>query len=148
MDRRPEARPVRGAAETTVTRELRRRLRHADLSAVAEARGLLRRRLADWGVPDLRDTAELLLSEVVTNALVHTGGGALLTATLLTQGQRTRLRVEVQDDAPHRPYPRPASDDASGGRGLLIVRALADAWGVRPQPVGKSVWFELTGDPG
>lgn len=130
------------AAAPDATAELRRPLRHADLRAVAETRALLRRRLAEWGVPGLRDTAELLLSELVTNALVHTTGGALLTVTL-TRGTRARLRVEVRDEAPHRPSPRPAPDDASGGRGLLIVRALADEWGMCPLAAGKAVWFEL-----
>lgn len=142
MDRRPGSHPLPGAAGPAMTVGLRRRLRHADLRAVAETRALLRRRLTEWGVPGLSDTAELLLSELVTNALVHTDGGARLAVTL-TRGPRTRLRVEVRDDAPYRPRPLPASDDASGGRGLFIVRALADDWGVSPLALGKAVWFAL-----
>jgi anti-sigma regulatory factor (Ser/Thr protein kinase) len=149
MDRCPGPRgPVATAGPPPGTRRVRRPLRRADLAAVAEARALLRERLTAWGAPQLRDSAELLLSEVVTNALVHTGGGAVLTATL-TRGGRCRLRVEVRDTSPHRPgAPRSApDDDASGGRGLLIVRALADAWGVRGEEDGKTVWFELATPP-
>ncbi len=148
MDRCPGPRgPVATAGAPPGERRVRRPLRHADLAAVAEARALLRERLAAWGVAAVLDSAELLLSEIVTNALVHTAGGALLTATL-TAGEPPRLRVEVRDTAPRRPWvPRPAPDDASGGRGLLIVRALADAWGVRRETDGKTVWFEITAPP-
>lgn len=124
-------------------RELRHELRHADLPAVAEVRRLLRDRLSQWKVPDLIDTAELLASEVVTNALVHTDRGAELTARL-TEGGCQRLRVEVRDYVARRPKVRRATDHAAHGRGLLLVQALADRWGVRAQEVGKVVWFELT----
>lgn len=146
-DRRPGAELAKGgglpAQRTTTKRELRHQLRQADLRAVAEVRRLLREQLCRWGVPGLIDTAELLVSEVVTNALVHTDRGAELTATL-TGASAHRLRVEVYDFAAHHPKARVAADHAPNGRGLQIVRALADAWGVRSQPLGKTVWFELT----
>jgi anti-sigma regulatory factor (Ser/Thr protein kinase) len=123
-------------------KELRHQLRHADLRAVAEVRKLLREQLQGWGVPGLADTAELLASELVTNALVHTDRGAVLTATL-TGATSHRLRIEVYDYAAHHPKARVAGDHAPNGRGLQIVRTLADAWGVRTQPLGKTVWFEL-----
>ncbi len=146
MDRRPDAQLTRSGGvsfqRTPETRELRHHLRHGDLRAVAGIRGLLRERLHDWGVAALVDTAELLASEVVTNALVHTTRGAVLTVTL-SGGAEPRVRVEVFDFASHCPKARAANDHASGGRGLLIVESLSDAWGVRTQPVGKTVWFEL-----
>lgn len=144
MDRCPEGRTVRETARTPVVRELRHHLSRADLRAVAEARGLLREHLSRWGMAVLSDTAELLVSELVTNALVHTDRGAFLTArpTLLPS---RRLRVEVYDFAAHHPRTRAADDQASNGRGLLIVRALSDAWGVSRQRIGKTVWFELSG---
>ncbi|KFG73018.1 ATP-binding protein [Streptomyces mutabilis] len=120
--------------------QLRRRLGRADLRAVPEARRALRELLRHWGGPGRSDIAELLTSELVTNALVHTDEGAVLTATV---GPRA-LRVEVRDHADGLPRPRtPWPEESAGGRGLLLVQSLADDWGVRPCEVGKSVWFEL-----
>ncbi len=123
--------------------ELRHRLGRCDLRAVGEARARLREHLVGWEMRGLGDTAELLVSELVTNALVHTRRGAVLTARP-TAGPPRRLRVEVRDFAAHPPRARVADERACGGRGLLIVRTLADAWGVCALPVGKTVWFELS----
>ncbi|MER5479973.1 ATP-binding protein [Streptomyces sp. NPDC002734] len=127
---------------------LRQRLRRADLGAVPRARRALRE-LVRCDVPgrpldaELVDTAELLTTELVTNALVHTGHGAVLKVTVTGR----RLRVEVRDFVRSRPPRLPAGEDAddeaTGGRGLLLVATLADAWGVRGHALGKSVWFEL-----
>lgn len=137
-----------GAASRPARRHvLRHRLRGADLPGVAEARRLLRDQLRHWGAGELSDTAELLTSELVTNALVHTGREALLTATL-TEGPGCRLRVEVHDLAARRPRVRKPSEHSGSGRGLMLVEALADAWGVRPEGTGKTVWFELAGEEG
>ncbi len=127
---------------------LRQRLRRADLAAVPRARRALRELVRCEGPDrrldaDLLDTAELLTTELVTNALVHTGHGAVLKVTVTGR----RLRVEVRDFVRSRPPRLPAGeeadDDATGGRGLLLVATLADAWGVRAHALGKSVWFEL-----
>lgn len=119
---------------------LRRRLGRADLRAVPEARREVRELLRHWGKPGRSEIAELLTSELVTNALVHTDHDAVLTAVVEPDG----LRVEVRDFVAHRPELRgPDTDDDTHGRGLLLVQSLADAWGVRPHGVGKSVWFEL-----
>ena len=53
------------------------------------------------------------------------------------------LTVEVSDRSPHLPQPRLAADDEESGRGLSLVRALADGWGVRPTDEGKTTWFTL-----
>ncbi|WP_329311328.1 ATP-binding protein [Streptomyces sp. NBC_01262] len=127
-------------------RQLRRLLQHADLPAVAEARQVLREALRGWGVPGLADTAELLTSELVTNALQHTDRGAVLTATLSPERRSRRLRVEVRDFVSRHPRLRAPGDQVTSGRGLLLVQALADAWGVRPEGTGKVVWFELSVD--
>ncbi|MFI6208476.1 ATP-binding protein [Streptomyces sp. NPDC051041] len=120
--------------------QLRCRLGRADLRAVPEARRALRELLRHWGRPERSQVAELLTSELVTNALVHTDDDAVLTATV---GPRA-LRVEVRDFVARRPRPRvPNADDSTHGRGLLLVESLADAWGVRAHGVGKAVWFEL-----
>ncbi|MER5634946.1 ATP-binding protein [Streptomyces nitrosporeus] len=122
---------------------LYRRVGHTDLSAVGEVRGELRRFLRHRSGPEETDTAELLLSELVTNALIHTRNGAAVTVT----SAPGRLRVEVRDfmtEGQPAPYV-PNADDGTHGRGLLLVQSLADSWGVLAQTLGKVVWFELTG---
>lgn len=151
------ARPAEEAARLTGPDGgpgLSKRLRHADLSAVSEVRAALRGLLRHWGGPGRTDVAELLTSELVTNALLHTDQEAVVTATLgLGEAARVdgRLRVEVRDALPRHPTLRAtdtgkAAESATSGRGLLLVHALADAWGVRAAGMGKAVWFEL--DPG
>ncbi|WP_411572832.1 ATP-binding protein, partial [Streptomyces acidiscabies] len=118
--------------------QLRRRLERADLGAVPDARHALRELLHTWGKPGRSDIAELLTSELVTNALLHTDDDAVLTATVGPEG----LHVEVRDFVDRLPEPEaPHADDGTNGRGLLLVQALADAWGVRPHGIGKAVWF-------
>lgn len=120
--------------------QLRQRLGRADLRAVPEARRALRKLLRHWGEPGQSEVAELLTSELVTNALVHTEDGAVLTATVRPRA----LRVEVRDFVGRPPRPRgPQPEEGTNGRGLVLVESLADDWGVRPCTVGKSVWFEL-----
>lgn len=88
--------------------------------------------------------AELLASELVTNALVHTDHGAVFTATVAA----STLRVEVRDFMAGLPVPHtPAAHLDTHGRGLVLVQSLADAWGVCTYGVGKVVWFELHGRP-
>jgi anti-sigma regulatory factor (Ser/Thr protein kinase) len=132
-----------GIAEPAPAPQLRRRLARADLRAVPETRRALRELLRHWGRPglsEIAETAELLTSELVTNALVHTDHDAVLTATVGPRG----LRVEVRDFVARRPRLRvPRDDDDTNGRGLLLVQSLADTWGVRTHGVGKAVWFEL-----
>ncbi|KAK1182937.1 ATP-binding protein [Streptomyces sp. NBS 14/10] len=142
---RPEAGAV--AIESARGPALSRRLHGGELSRVAEVRAALRELLRHWGDPSRRDLAELLISELVTNALVHTDRGAHITATL---GDRPdapvggRLRVEVRDFVSRHPTLRThAAEEGTSGRGLLLVHTLADAWGVRAHGVGKAVWFEL-----
>ncbi|WP_173265300.1 ATP-binding protein [Streptomyces pacificus] len=121
--------------------QLRRSVGRADLRAVAEVRAALRALLGHWGEPGSVEVAELLTSELVTNALVHTEDGAVVTATVAP----ARLRVEVRDftAASVEPPGEPAADESTHGRGLLLVQGLADTWGVRAHDLGKAVWFEL-----
>ncbi|TQJ56533.1 MULTISPECIES: ATP-binding protein [Streptomyces] len=127
-------------AEQNRAEQLSRRLGRADLRAVPETRRALRELLRGWGRPGRSETAELLTSELVTNALVHTDDDAVLTATVSPSG----LRVEVRDSVAQRPRPRvPSADEATHGRGLVLLESLADTWGVRAQGGGKVVWFEL-----
>ncbi|MBC9712974.1 ATP-binding protein [Streptomyces sp. TRM66268-LWL] len=125
---------------------LKCRLGRSDLRAVPEVRRALRELLAQWGKPGRSEVAELLTSEIVTNALVHTEYDAVLTATV----EPERLRVEVRDYTNRRPRARvPHADDGTrtNGRGLMLVQSLADAWGIRPYGSGKVVWFELDSGP-
>jgi GAF domain-containing protein/anti-sigma regulatory factor (Ser/Thr protein kinase) len=113
-----------------------------DLAAVRQARGFVRDRCLKAGLDeDVVDTAVLLASELVTNALRHGGGSARVD---VTTGAGT-VRVSVGDDDPSRPAPVDAADDALGGRGLAILDALARRWGVDDAPLGKVVWFEVGG---
>lgn len=130
------------AGEARQSTQLLRKVGRADLTAVPEVRHALRAMLATWGGPGATDVAELLTSELVTNALVHTEHGAVVTATV----EPDQLRVEVRDFVPGLDAPRePVADDGTHGRGLILVEALADSWGVENHDVGKVVWFELNG---
>jgi anti-sigma regulatory factor (Ser/Thr protein kinase) len=146
MERQPAETGGQKAQAAGEGRQLHRLLRHADLPAVAEARKILRESLRGWGVPGLADTAELLTSELVTNALRHTDNDAVLTATLSPGRRSHRLRVEVRDFVAGHPRLRAPGNQVTSGRGLLLVQALADAWGVHPEGTGKVVWFELSAD--
>ncbi|MFD6418089.1 ATP-binding protein [Streptomyces sp. NPDC060194] len=138
-------RPVQGGEPP-----LRCRLGRSDLRAVPEVRRALRELLHQWGDPGQSDVAELLASELVTNALVHTDREAVVTATFRQAGA---LRVEVRDftgvlpEVHSDPCPEDGSHDGVHGRGLLLVQMLADAWGIRTHSVGKAVWFELDARP-
>jgi anti-sigma regulatory factor (Ser/Thr protein kinase) len=89
----------------------------------------------------LHDDTELLLCELVTNAVVHAGG---VTIVRLGLDDHT-LRVTVCDHIEAPPVTRNAAPDADHGRGLALVEALAARWGVdRAQPPGKCVWLELS----
>ncbi len=141
-----EGRGPRGRrpGEAPQSARMRRRVGHADRSAVGEVRRELREFLRHRSGQEQTDAAELLVSELVTNAPIHTRHGAVVTATATA----ARLRVEVQDFASEdlpAPYV-PNADDGTHGRGLILVRSLADAWGVEAQALGKVVWFELRGE--
>lgn len=121
-------------------RRLHAALDPADLPAVGAVRRRLREALDRWGVPELADTAELLASELVTNALVHTADGAVFDAVLTPE---QRLRIEVRDGTVRLPGRRTPGECATSGRGLLLVEALADDWGIQLRGDGKITWFEL-----
>ncbi|MFC1417456.1 SpoIIE family protein phosphatase [Streptacidiphilus cavernicola] len=107
-------------------------------TSVARARELACGWLLARGLDDLIDTCELLVSELATNALRHGRGNIRL--RLLRD---TKLVCEVWDNGYAQPRRRRARDTDEGGRGLQLVSMLADRWGSRRTPSGKTVWFEL-----
>lgn len=131
------------------------RLPH-DPRAARVARMTVRAVLNGHGRPDLLNSVELLTSELVTNAYLHTNGPASLRLTALGDG---RLRVGVWDSNPHVPaaFDRqpskrvpPPREDAEHGRGLHLVQHYADSWGGWPlgdgmltRGAGKLLWFEV-----
>lgn len=109
-------------------------------SSVAEARSRVRGLLVDAGREDLVDSAVLLVSEIVTNALLHAGTEIDLRAGLGREG----LRVEIGDGSPHLPARRRYATTAGTGRGLLMLESMVDDWGVTRRRNGKTVWFSLS----
>jgi anti-sigma regulatory factor (Ser/Thr protein kinase) len=97
--------------------------------------------------PELTDTAELLTSELVSNAVKHSDGP--VTVRLRTRTPDGVVRIGVMDNHPELPDPLPCSPDQDFGRGLFLVETLADRWGRYPLPARsrmtgwKVVWFEL-----
>jgi serine phosphatase RsbU (regulator of sigma subunit)/anti-sigma regulatory factor (Ser/Thr protein kinase) len=115
----------------------------AEPERIAGARRQLRELLHDWADEDQVDSAVLMVSEMVTNVLVHTDGDALLVAEARGERGARRLRVEVADASDELPHRRRPGEMASSGRGLVLMEMLAHAWGVDPRGEGKSIWFEL-----
>ena len=119
-----------------------------DRSAAA-ARGFVRDALLGWGLPEVVDDAVILVSELVTNAVVHAGTSAEVGCIR----EQDTVRIEVTDHHPERGLPafvnvptssdRYADPDGEGGRGLLMCSALSSCWGVEYTAGRKTVWFRL-----
>uniref|UniRef100_UPI0003816035 SpoIIE family protein phosphatase n=1 Tax=Streptomyces sp. TOR3209 TaxID=1073567 RepID=UPI0003816035 len=108
-----------------------------DPAAVGEIRSEVTRRLADWGLDELAFTTELILSELVTNAIRYGG------ETVQVRVVRDRsLICEVFDSSSTSPHLRYAAMTDEGGRGLFLVAQLAERWGTRYTPAGKVIWAE------
>lgn len=105
-------------------------VRHARRAVAEACRGMAR---------DLVEIAQLLTSELVTNALQH-GAGDI--SVEVTRSPRT-LRVSVDDESDNQPRHTTAGVEQIRGRGLMLVEALSSRWGVISRDTGKSVWFEL-----
>ena len=109
-----------------------------ELTAVGEARALIREPMERWGLEDMIPVTELLVSELVTNALRYSAKGAV-TLRLVREGG---LVCEVGDSSAALPRLRQAGRDDENGRGLQVVSQLAKRWGARRTPTGKVVWCE------
>lgn len=115
----------------------------AEPERVSGVRRQIRELLHDWADAEQVDSAVLMVSEMVTNVLVHTDGDALLMAEAVGELGARRLRIEVADASDELPHKRHPGEMASSGRGVLLLEMLADDWGVDPRGEGKSTWFEL-----
>ncbi|MFA3877689.1 ATP-binding protein [Streptomyces sp. MMCC 100] len=104
-------------------------------------RRVLRLYLVRSGLAEVTDAAELALTELVANVVRHVPGRRGRVCFLLRPGA---VRVEVADGCPELPVPAAVDALGEGGRGLVIVAAVADRWGVTPYAdgQGKTVWFE------
>ncbi|MFE8948604.1 SpoIIE family protein phosphatase [Streptomyces sp. NPDC007856] len=132
--RTPEAPPAGG--------RLQQHVAPGDPDALSQARHLIRAAVRSWGHRDRADEIELVADELITNALMHTEGAAIVTLRALDGGHR-RLRIEVEDSSSALPRRREAGEDGVSGRGLLLVEMLTDAWGVEARGGGKAVWCEF-----
>ena len=109
----------------------------SELTSAGQARSLIRKPLEEWELDGLLPTTQLLVSELVTNAIRYTEGEVTLRLVL-----ESSLTCEVLDSSPALPRLRHAAGDDERGRGLQIVSQLSHRWGTRRTPSGKVVWFE------
>nr|WP_221348361.1 ATP-binding protein [Streptomyces sp. REN17] len=126
-----------------------------DPAEVGRARRWARSRLAGSGIgadESLAETLVLLVSELVTNAVVHTGRPAVLRLSVpgapavggrAPDGAAATVRLEVVDASARAPRPRRADGDDTDGRGLALVDGLADRWGWIAEGTGKCIWCEV-----
>jgi DNA-binding NarL/FixJ family response regulator len=111
-----------------------------DVRSGAVARRFMEETLEGWGdTAELLDVVNLLVTELVTNAVIHAGTEADV-AVVLTP---TALRVEVSDASEELPRTTDADDWDTSGRGVSLVDTLAERWGIDLRPGGKTIWFEL-----
>ncbi|MFG2023334.1 ATP-binding protein [Streptomyces sp. NPDC048825] len=131
-----------------------------DPAEVGRARRWVRSRIAGSAIgidEPLAETLVLLVSELVTNAVVHTGSPAVLRLSLpgaatdagagggtsAEAAKAATVRLEVADTSARPPRPRCADGDETNGRGLALVDGLADRWGWSPEGAGKRIWCEV-----
>ncbi|MER6674367.1 ATP-binding protein [Streptomyces sp. NPDC000983] len=130
--------PQRGPSERRFRFELA-----AHPGSPAQARRLTRARLTGWSIcEDTCDTAALVVSELVTNAIVHTASRHIV-CELHDGDDLVRIAVRDQGCAPGEPHPAGQRGDEEHGRGLLLVDALCHAWGAHEHGPGLLVWAEL-----
>ncbi|MFG2360672.1 ATP-binding protein [Streptomyces mirabilis] len=115
----------------------------AEPREVPALRRIMRLHLGLWGLHEVNEAAQLCVTELVSNVITHVGAGTPTTLAVSMNG--TYLRIEVQDpDARALPTLIQAGADAEGGRGMALVEATADRWGVQLHPDRKVTWCELS----
>jgi anti-sigma regulatory factor (Ser/Thr protein kinase) len=112
----------------------------SDPARVRLARSFVARTLRKWKLGALVDDAQLVVSELASNAVLHSGGEVRVT---LRSDGKSWVRIGLRDDNPLLPVPGTFSYDATSGRGLSMVEALSTRWGVGREGRGKTVWAEL-----
>ena len=112
----------------------------AEAATVPAARLFVRRYLVEQQLQGLRDDAELIVTELVSNVVLHVGGTVRVRLTATAD----ELRLEVSDDSPVPPLLRTLSQTSSTGRGMRLVHSLSAEHGVRPWHSGKTIWVRLT----
>lgn len=108
-------------------------------ASATRARELVTAQCASWGLESICDDIALVVTELVANAVRHAGTDIEITILPIDHG----VRLEVRDGSTRPLRPRPALASDEGGRGLLLVDALATRYGVEGEPEGKRVWVEL-----
>lgn len=109
--------------------------------SAGQARSFVESALTVAGLDHLSDTAKLLVSELVANAVLHSG----TELEVVVETGADRVRVEVHDGNPQLPVRKHYSSMSGTGRGLLLVERMAADWGADRTATGKQVWFELDG---
>jgi anti-sigma regulatory factor (Ser/Thr protein kinase) len=115
--------------------------------SAATARRFVRLIVTSWQVLHVADSAELLVSELVSNAVLHANGRQGSTLRVQAVREHQRLRVEVHDSSRRLPSMRSSHLFDESGRGLVLVAGIADRHGAYPTAFGKSVWYELIAWP-
>lgn len=108
-------------------------------SSVPAARRFVERALETWGLPEVGWPAALCVSELASNCALH----ARTDFTVAVRLEQEVVRVEVTDGSVRAPQQRSYTEDATTGRGLLLLEEYATRWGVEPSSTGKTVWVEL-----
>ncbi|MGW1884658.1 SpoIIE family protein phosphatase [Streptomyces sp. NPDC001970] len=131
-----------GACAPQAGGRLQQHVAQNDPEALSSGRHMIRAAVRAWGAGDRSDEIELVADELITNALMHTDGDAIVTARVLP-GPERRLRIEVEDPSSALPRRREAGESGVSGRGLMLVDRLTDVWGVESRGSGKCVWCEF-----
>ncbi|MFR9675827.1 ATP-binding protein [Streptomyces sp. TR02-1] len=113
--------------------------------AAALARGLIRTALMTWRLNTLTDQGELVISELVTNAVLHTRCSCIRVS--IDRPSYDVVRIEVVDKSHRLPAIRPAGENDDNGRGLALVDAFTTKWGTDMRSWGKLVWAEMKAEP-
>ncbi|QHC24407.1 SpoIIE family protein phosphatase [Streptomyces sp. GS7] len=131
-----------GVPEHDTVGRFRQHIAPADPEGLSAARHMIRAAVRAWGARERSEEIELVADELITNALLHTDGEAVVNIRM-PHGVERRLRVEVEDRSSSLPRRREPGEAGVSGRGLLLVDRLADVWGVEPRGGGKCVWCEF-----
>jgi anti-sigma regulatory factor (Ser/Thr protein kinase) len=135
--------PAAGARPETIAERRFRFELAAHPGAVAQARRVTRTQLTGWAVcEDACDTAALVVSELVTNAIVHTAS-AQIVCELVDGDELVRIAVRDEGCAPGEPHPSPQRPEEEHGRGLLLIESMCRSWGAQPVGLGLLVWADV-----